>query len=169
MQRPSLEEMKETARLVLTSPTPTQPRVMKLTANTLLNSAELLQSLSEDDRWELAQILFPHFTLPAGWRAIAEEGGLTGPQIGSLIASRVIAINSSDDARNEEEFLREILRPARERRLAYQPLLAPHLLRMIEVIRTHAPSILRSAQPRIESWQRSAAAWLRRHRPPRRW
>ncbi len=169
MQTPSLEEMKETARLVLTSPVPTQPQVMKLTADTLLNSSELLKSLSRADRWELARILFPHFTLPPGWRAVAEAGGLTGPQIASLIASRVIAITSRDAARNEEDFLRELLRPARERRHAYQALLAPHLLQMIEVIRTYAPSTLRSAQPRLESWRRTAAEWLRRHRPPRQW
>lgn len=169
MQTPSLEEMKETARLVLTSPIPTQTQVMKLTADTLLSSAELLRSLPADDRWELAQILFPHFTLPPGWRAVAEAGGLNGPQIASLIALRVFAITSRTDARREEEFLRELIRPARERGLSYQTLLAPHLFHMMEVIRTHAPNVLTSAQSRLESWRRTASEWLRKHQPPRRW
>lgn len=169
MQTPSLGEMKETARLVLASPVPTQPQVMRLTANALLNSAELLRSLSPEDRWKLARILFPHFTLPPGWRAVAEAGNLTGPQIASLLAKRVFAIRSRADARNEEEFLRELIRPASEKGLAYRYLLAPHLLHVIEVIRVHAPEILRSAQPRIASWRRIATEWLRRHQPPRRW
>lgn len=164
-----LEDLQATAQLVLSSPTPSNRTVMRRTADTLLNRSDLLESLTPKDRWRLVQILFPFFTLPPGWRAVAEAGGLTPPQIAQLIARRVTAIKSREDAQREAPFIRELVRQAANERLAYKLPLAPFLTQIIDVLRTHAPELLAEAKDRIQSWRLAAQRWLHRHKGTKRW
>lgn len=128
--------------------------LLEIAANQLLADFLLLSSLTDKERWQLCERLFPYFTLVPGWLKVARASKLTDKQIAKLIIDRVLAIRSIEDAKFEAPFLRELATPASDTRLAYYPLLIPSLRAISDVFETHAPpEIFSLVEDRIGGWK----------------
>lgn len=148
-----LEEIKEEARSAKKS-------TLRKAAQSFLTNADVMQAAGDTLRWQLAQKLFPYFTLPTGWLVVARRGGLEDGQIASLIEARTRNIRNASDALNEEAFLRvlAIEEPATTSE-AYRTVLSQSQIEAVAVAATRlpkkdAPSIARHIMLRVAALNR---------------
>jgi hypothetical protein len=138
---PTLEEIVRKARSA-------NKGVLRETAQCFLASVELMTQ-AKSKRWRLAERLFPHFTLPPGWLAVALGGKLKEQEVAQILMDRIKAIETPEDVRRERDFLRVfIVEEPATANLAYRRILSgSHLddvLRVARLLpRAEAPSVIR--------------------------
>lgn len=111
----------------------TRRATLSKAAQEFLTSAELMQKAG-NQRWTLAERLFPYFTLPTGWLEVALQGELKEEGVAELMMTRLERIITSEDALRESDFIRVfIIEEPATYRTAYRRIL--HGSHLDEILR----------------------------------